>query len=66
MFCMEVPPKKSKGALLWSAQEMVPDSSQLFNLIAKDIMRSSTWKLKPGKFRLETRRYIFFFSSEDN
>lgn len=61
MFCMEVPPKKSKGAQLWCAQEMVPDSSQLFNVTAKDVMRSSTWRLKPGKFRLETRRNIFIF-----
>lgn len=43
------------------SQEMVPDSSQLVNVIAKDVMRSSTWRLKPDKFRLETRRNIFNF-----
>lgn len=39
---------------------MVSDSRQLFNLIEKDIMRSSAWKMKPGKFRLETQCKFFF------
>ena len=30
---------------------MVSDSRQHFNLIEKDIMSSSAWKMKPGKFR---------------
>lgn len=57
---MEVPPRKSKGARPWCAPRwfLIAASS----LIAKGIMRSSTWKLKPGKFRLETRRNIFFLA----
>lgn len=61
---MRGPMSRVRVARSQSAQEMVSDSRQLFNLMEKDIMRSSAWKLEPGKFRLETRWK--FFNCTDN